>query len=290
MDRKIKNEVFFIDSIDDYNVADLLGNVVHILCTEGSMSFNFRETRYNIANGDYIILTNVSFAAGFIRSEKFKGIIMCFPESFVTPMALRSNYGIIGHLSLLQNPVMKLSQKDFMKCRTDLLRIRERLDDNSHLFKEEMISHLLAAHILDLYDIHACTRTLEEPSERLFILLSQFIGLLYQKEYIRHRDLPYYASKLCITSHYLSEICKKSSGQPASYWIDRFTLLEITRRLCRKNLTLAEIAEGMNFSSLSYFSRYVRKRTGLYPSEYRNRLLRSNEPRLKSSPPSPACR
>lgn len=285
MDRKVKNEVFFIDSIDDYNVADLLGNVVHILCTEGSMSFNFRETRYNIANGDYIILTNVSFAAGFIRSEKFKGIIMCFPESFVTPMALRSNYGIIGHLSLLQNPVMKLSQKDFMKCRTDLLRIRERLDDNSHLFKEEMISHLLAAHILDLYDIHACTHTLEEPSERLFILLSQFIGLLYQKEYIRHRDLPYYASKLCITSHYLSEICKKSSGQPASYWIDRFTLQEIVRLLCQKELTLTEIATRMNFSSVSYFSRYVQKRTGMYPTEYRNNLLKKNDSLKKIQPP-----
>lgn len=290
MDHTAKDKVFFIDSVDDCNVASLLEDVVHILCTEGCMSFTFRETRYNIAVGDYVILTHMSFASGFVRSENFKGIFMCFPESYVASMALRSNYGITGHLSLLQDPIMKLSRKDFTKCRADLLRIRERLDDSTHLFKEEMISHLLMAHILDLYDIHARSHTLKEPSERLHILLSRFIGLLYQKEYVRHRDLPYYASKLCITPHYLSEICRKASGQPASYWIDRFTLLEITRRLCRKNLTLAEIAEGMNFSSLSYFSRYVRKRTGLYPSEYRNRLLRSNEPRLKSSPPSPACR
>lgn len=274
MEKQTKDKVFFIKSIDYYNITDLLGKVIHILCTKGSMSFSFRETRYNIAEGDYVILTNVSFAAGFIRSADFKGIFMCFPESFVAPMALRSNYGIIGHLSLLQNPVMRLSREDFHKCRADLSRIRERLCDNSHLFKEEMIGHLLAAHILDLYDIHARAHTSEEPSERLFILLRQFIELLYRKEYILHRDLPYYASRLNITPHYLSEICKKASGQPASYWIDRFTLQEIVSLLCHKGLTLTEIAARMNFSSVSYFSRFVQKRTGMYPTEYRNKMLK----------------
>lgn len=274
VDETTEDKVFFLDSMEDYDVAILLGNVVHILCTDGSMSFAFRQTRYNIVERDYVILTNVSFASGFSHSENFKGILMGFPESFVAPMALRSNYGIIGHLSLLQNPVMKLSTEDYRKCRADLSRIRERLNDRKHLFKEEMIGHLLAAHILDLYDIHARAHAAEEPSERLFILLSRFIRLLYQKEYIRHRDLPYYASKLCITPHYLSEICKKATGQPASYWIDRFTIQEIARLLCKKGLNLADIANCMNFSSTSYFSRYVQKRTGLYPTEYRNNLLK----------------
>lgn len=276
MEEEARDKIFFINSIDDYNIMNLWDVVMHILCLEGSISFTFREIHYNIVEGDYVILTNASMASGFVRSKDFKGIFMCFPESFVTTMALRSNYGIIGHLSLLQNPVMKLSRKNFAKCRTDLLHIRERLDDNKHLFKEEMISHLLAAHILDLYDIHACGHTLEEPSERLFILTSQFIGLLYRKEYILHRDLPYYASKLCITPHYLTEICKKASGKPASYWIDRFTLQEIARLLCQKELTLTEIANRMNFSSVSYFSRYVQKHTGLYPTRYRNSILRVN--------------
>lgn len=273
MEEAGKDKVSFIDSIDNYDIAELYDKVVHILCLDGSMSFDFRNTHYNIAEGDYVIITNVSFVSGLTRSEDFKAVSMCFPESFVTPMALRSNYGIIGHLSLLQNPVMKLSGKDFIKCRTDLLRIRERLSDNNHLFKEEMISYLLAAHILDLYDIHARANIPDEPSERTFILLGRFIAMLYKKEYMRHRDLPYYASELCITPHYLSEICKKVSGRPATYWIDRFTLQEVTRLLCQKELTLKDVAARMNFSSVSYFSRYVQKRTGLYPTEYRKSLF-----------------
>lgn len=94
---------------------------------------------------------------------------------------------------------------------------------------------------------------------------------------MQHRDLPYYASQLCITPHYLSEICKKVSGQPATYWIDRFTLPEVTRLLRRKELSLTDIAEKLNFSSLSYFSRYVQKSIGMSPSEYRSNMEKTEE-------------
>lgn len=112
-----------------------------------------------------------------------------------------------------------------------------------------------------------------QVSERITVLLRNFIELLYNGEYIRNRDLDFYASRLCITPHYLSEICKKVSGKPATYWIDRFTLQEITRLLRQKELSLTTIAERMNFSSVSYFSRYVQKRMKTTPSEYRKDII-----------------
>ena len=73
---KEKDKVFFIDSLDNYSAAELLDNVLHILCTEGSMSFTFRETYYHIVVGDYVIITNLSLASGFVRSKDFKGILI----------------------------------------------------------------------------------------------------------------------------------------------------------------------------------------------------------------------
>ena len=143
------------------------------------------------------------------------------------------------------------------------------MEDEKHFFREELLGSLLTAHILDLYDIHARSHKDLQVSERVTFLLRSFIELLYNGEYVRNRDLEFYASRLCITPHYLSEICKKISGKPASYWIDRFTMQEITRLLRQKELSLTEIAERMNFSSVSYFSRYVQKRISLSPSEYR---------------------
>lgn len=196
------------------------------------MGFTFQDTHYNISAGDYVILPNAALASDFSVSDDFQGILMNLSEAFVTSIAIRSNYGIIGHLLLLRNPVMKLSERDFRICEAALQYLHMRMEDEKHFFREELLGSLLTAHILDLYD-------------------------------------EFYASHLCITPHYLSEICKKVSGKPASYWIDRFTIQEITRLLRQKKLSLTEIAERMNFSSVSYFSRYVQKRIHLSPSEYR---------------------
>lgn len=197
---------------------------------------------------------------------------MSLSDPFITSIAIRSNYGIIGHLSLLQNPVMKLSSHDFRICMEDLQRIRERLTEENHLFREELLGSLLIAHIIDLYDIHARSQAFRNVSERNADLLQRFVELLHNKEYMQSRSLSHYASLLCITPHYLTEVCKKVSGKPATYWIDRFAAHEITRLLRQKEIPLKDLAVKMNFSSLSHLSRYVQKQTGISPSEYRNRI------------------
>ncbi len=268
--------IIFADTWQEFNTLRYAGRVIHILCRNGNMGFTFQNTHYNISSGDYVILPNAAFASGFSASDDFQGIMMNLSETFVTSIAIRSNYGIIGHLSLLRNPVMKLSGRDFRICEAALQYLRMRMEDEGHFFREELLGSLLTAHILDLYDIHARSRKELQVSERITSLLRNFIELLYNGEYIRNRDLEFYASRLCITPHYLSEICKKVSGKPAFYWIDRFTMQEITRLLRQKELPLTEIAERMNFSSVPYFSRYIRKRLGVCPTEYRDNFLRNN--------------
>lgn len=261
--------IVFADTWQRFNTLQYTGRVIHILCNRGNMSFTFQNTRYNIAAGDYAILPNATLASDFSESDDFQGILINLSDTFIISIAIRSNYGIIGHLSLLQNPVMTLSSDDFRVCREAMQYIRKRLEDKKHLFREELLGSLLTAHILDLYDIHARGRETLQISEHITSLLRKFIELLYRGEYMRNRDLDFYANQLCITPHYLSEICKKASGKPATYWIDRFTLQEIARLLRQKELSLTVIAERLNFSSVSYFSRYVQKRMKVTPSEYR---------------------
>ena len=237
--------IVFADSWQELNTSLYAGRIIHILCEEGNMGFTFQETHYNISARDYVILPNATLASDFSASEDFQGILMNLSETYVTSIAIRSNYGIIGHLSLLRNPVMKLSERDFRICETTLRYLRMRMEDEKHLFRAE--------------------------------LLRSFIELLYNGEYMRNRSLSHYASRLCVTPHYLSEICKKVSGKSATYWIDRFTMQEITRLLRQKELSLTEIAERMNFSSMSYFSRYVQKRIHLSPSEYRQDCQREKK-------------
>ena len=263
----------FIDNIAGYDFVSRPGYVTHVLCLEGSISFILDHTRYNITRGDYLIITVGLYASSFVKSEDCRIIAITFPENILNSDAIKSNYGVFGHLSLLQHPVMRLSEQDFQNCRYDLVRLRKRFEA-PHLFKEEMILALLKAHVLDLYDIHARENSGVSLNSRPAQLMRDFIGMLIDKEYMTYRNVDYYAGKLCIVPHYLSEISKQISLQPASYWIECFTSRKLSSLLADTSLSLDEIAYRMNFSSVSYFSRYVKKTLGMTPTEYRKAIRR----------------
>lgn len=271
------DQLFFTDNFVGYDFANYAGQVVHVLCLDGNISFTLHHTHYNISPGDYVILTNGVYASAISQSEDCQVIVMSFADSFITTNTIRSNYGIIGHLSLLQNPVMKLTAEEFIKCRDDMMRLCERLDDRKHLFRKEMIGALLEAHVLDLYDIHARACERMELTSRPAALMREFVSLLLDGDYVTDRRLEYYAGRLCITPHYLSEISKGISGQPATYWIDRFVIGELSRLLMQPDMSLETIADRMNFSTVSYLSRYVKNKLGVTPSEYRNNFQRPKD-------------
>lgn len=266
--------VFFVDDVARYDPAARPGSVLHVLCTAGSMSFSFFGARYEVRAADYVILPNVLFASVFSVADGFRGLVMDLSTAYVNTLNLGDNYGVVGQLSLMCNPVMHLAPADFARCLDGLERIRTRLDETGHCFRSEAVAHLLMAHILDLYDVHMRTHAAMRLSGRTALLLNRFVALLYDGHWKRHRDVAHYASLLCVTPHYLSELCRKVSGRPATYWIDLFTMQEVCRRLSQRGRTIAAIAADLHFSSPAHFSAYVTKHLGLSPARYRAGLTR----------------
>lgn len=262
----------FHDSVDEFAGVVRENRILHVVPRAGSLSFEHREIRYNVTTGDYVILPNVVLARDFRASVDFRALIFSLSPQVSFHIALRSDYGIVGHLALLQNPVMRLTSAALTRCVEDIERLRERLLETSHLFHDELVSHLLAAHVLDLYDIHAKTRTKAAVSSRAVLLLRRFIGELSDGAFREHRDLARYAKKLFVTPEYLSEVCRRVSGRSAGYFIDLFTAGEIARLLLQKNVPVRRIAEDFSFSSPSYFTRYVERHLGMTPLAFRKSL------------------
>lgn len=86
-----------------------------------------------------------------------------------------------------------------------------------------------------------------------------------------NREVEFYADKLCASAKYLSEVVKKSSGHPASYWINGYAIQEILSLLKQPDLTFAEISHQMNFYNPAHFTRFVKKQTGDSPTELRQK-------------------
>ena len=123
--------------------------------------------------------------------------------------------------------------------------------------------------ILDFFDFHACIYGESDISTQNASIMNRFLKMLEEGAYREHREVTYYADCLCVTSKYLSEVSKKVSGYAANYWINRYTILDITRLLRDKSLTFVQISDMFGFSSPAYFSRYVQQNLGVKPSDYR---------------------
>ena len=63
--------------------------IMHIVLTQGNLSFLHQATRYNAAPGDYIILPNAALAQDFAASGDFKALLFSLSPSIGNRLALR---------------------------------------------------------------------------------------------------------------------------------------------------------------------------------------------------------
>jgi AraC-like DNA-binding protein len=133
-----------------------------------------------------------------------------------------------------------------------------------------MLFSVMRTFILDFFDFHSRINALREVStSQRASVMTRFISMLERGDYRARREVSHYASELCVTPKHLSQISREVTGFSAGWWINRFTSLDISRQLRDKSQSITDIAESFNFTSLSYFTRYVCRHLGQSPSEYR---------------------
>lgn len=104
-------------------------------------------------------------------------------------------------------------------------------------------------------------------------IVKKLITLLESGHSKAYREVPYYAEQLNVTPKYLSDTVKRQMSKSVTYYIDRYTVPMVKEYLNNPNLSLVQIADEMNFTSLSYFSRYVSKHLGMSPKAYREAMV-----------------
>ena len=143
--------------------------------------------------------------------------------------------------------------------------------DTINPYKTDVIQSLLRSAFLAL-----CGRRREMLPEDNRLKLKQpanifqrFIDLLNHTK-MKHRTVESYADELCISSKYLSSICKKNSGKTANQWITEHVLEDIRFYLQSSDLSIKQISSMVGFPNTSFFGRFVKEHLGKTPLQIRN--------------------
>lgn len=100
-------------------------------------------------------------------------------------------------------------------------------------------------------------------------IFNRFIQLV-NENCEKHRDMEFYADKICLNKQYLSSIISEVSNRKASSWIEEALITRAKVLLRHEEMTVNEISDRLGFSEPSNMTRYFKRATGMTPLEYRN--------------------
>ena len=236
------------------NAPELSHTCMHLLCTVGEGSFVFNEKCYHIMKNDLVVMPNPSRAKNLAAAPGMRVEWFAADYKFLQNLLPSNNYGIGGAISLNHDPVIKLTDEQAAILLADFHRLRDRMDDRDLLFYRELMGSLCLTMMYDIFEPHAQREATNTHSDRTAYIVRQLTDLLATPS----------------ISH--SATVKRVTGHSVSSFIDRHTVPILKKYLNDERLSLTQIADRMNFTSLSYFSRYCTKHLGQSPSEYRRSL------------------
>ena len=269
MNRKAPTEVLYSESFAEINSPHFTDWGVHLLCMAGEGHFVYNGKQICVRPNDAAVISHPESVSDIQSGEGLQVEFIAMPFAFLYNLLPANHYGISGRISLFDDPVIPLTPADAARLHTDLQRIRKRMADKEHLFYDELIGSLALTMIYDLFDFHAKLHEGVSATDRTAHIVRRLLSLFEAGRCKHYREVAYYADQLNVTPKYLSETVKRNTGRSMSYLIARHTVPMISDYLKNSDLSLTQICEEMNFSSLSYFSRYAQKHLGMTPSEYR---------------------
>jgi len=100
------------------------------------------------------------------------------------------------------------------------------------------------------------------------LLVKRFFQLV-EENYQNNLSVNQYAEKLNITSNHLTQTIRQLTGRTSNDILQSKQILEIKRLLIHTNLTVTQIADQLNFTDQSYFTKFFKKNTGITPHKFR---------------------
>ena len=106
-------------------------------------------------------------------------------------------------------------------------------------------------------------------ADRVGYITAQFFALIEGGRPKTQREVSHYAEQLNVTPKYLSDTIKRVTGTSVSAHINNAATAIALSYLKDSTKSVSQIADEMNFSSLSYFSRFCVKHIGMSPVKFR---------------------
>lgn len=254
---------------------------IAILCTSGRAMININNEQQTLNKDNLLICHPQTIIESGMVNLGFNCCGFCLSPEYMKQMLAITASHWSSKAFLDENPILSLKPDECELFLQYYNLLKSKLIAEPHPNKKKLIDALLVAFMYEFHDALKKHIAISPPkynsAETLF---NSFIDLL-NDSYPKERSVAFYANKLFVTPKYLSAICKDICGENASDIITRYMKIDLEMLLKNPNKTIKEICNELNFGSLSFFGKYVKRLFGVSPKEYRENLnLKSQQEEL----------
>ncbi len=273
----IPNQLLLFDTFDGINPleslyqesANKMYQKLYIYVTKGKYVIEINGTEETLTAGMLITIMpeNVTRTL-FISTDCNYFMLVLYPKlanQIYTDIGLtysNARMSLRHFVSTLTEEQMRRTQTIYSEIKSDIL-------GEDYEFKEKFIENLLNVITIENINIHNYNpMPLQGNSNsRQYDIYCRFLALL-NKHSIEHRSVQYYADQLGISSKYLSFVCISYSKKNASTWIDESVIQKAKAYMIVHHYSFSETSEMLHFPSMSSFSRFFKRATGVTPKEF----------------------
>lgn len=241
-----------------------------LLVTGGCALVEINLRRYALSRGDVVFLFYDDVFTLNRSSAQFS--VQFVSIAYETVENVFHNLTSVSFWDFLyEKPVLRTNEKQWLLLngwwqQMEWIIGAEESPYKDELLRSSMLNLFMAVHI---EIIRSGIELSSIDRNRTWVLAMQFWKMLV-KHCREHRDVQFYATRLCISTTYLYKLTHKIMGASPKELIDQQIVSQIKTCLTNTDCSIVQIAADFHFEDTSYFCRFFRRMTGLSPIEFRN--------------------
>lgn len=240
-------------------------DAITIICDKGTLEVTINMHTYTVTAGGVVVCLVGQVVEYGIASPDFEGRFIAFAKPFLDSIDIEGRMS--AYISVVNNPCAALTREEHKAVSLYYDMLQGVITAASQINKVAVAKHLTAAFFYSIGPSMYKMETIVSKGNEA--LLDRFMGLV-QDNFREHRDLEFYADKMCLTPKYMSTAIRQVSGKTAGEWIEEYVVLEAKALLKSTRLTIQQISNELHFPSQSIFGTYFKRVVGVSPRTYRN--------------------
>lgn len=254
------------------NKPGKLNAMTIIICSKGEMEItcNFRKF---VLTENSVFISHPHNTLSLSVTENFDGYIMATDEQGLSEYSIDPKQLPDLFDKFYDFPMIGLREEECTKICRAMEMISEYIKDRSESpFKPGILKSSLSTLtyvIADTLYPHISSIDIQKRSiKREKEHFNRFLKLL-SENYMKEREVCWYADQMNLTPRYLTTTIRKVSGNTVSEWISRFIIKDAKYLLKHSEMTVQQVAYELNFPNQSFFGKFFKKHTGVSPGSYR---------------------